>query len=123
MDTIAVNFVDVVDIAHAQLGCIPQDANHEAFRKAIGNIDTQITTISGARGELGAIQARFEHTINNLNVMAENYAATSSRIKDADIPDEAVNFMRARILSQSSNAMLTHSINNPRGVLALLNAA
>lgn len=123
MDTIAVTFVDVVDIAHAQLGYIPQDANHEAFRKAIGNIHTQITTISSARGELGAIQARFEHAINNLNVMAENYAATSSRIKDADMPAEAVNFMRARILSQSSNAMLTHSINNPRGVLALLNAA
>lgn len=55
--------------------------------------------------------------------MAEKYAATSSRIKDADIPAEAINFMRARILSQSSNAMFTHSINNPRGVLALLNAA
>lgn len=71
MDTIAVTFVDVVDIAHAQLGYIPQDANHEAFRKAIGNIHTQITTISSARGELGAIQAFFDEFAHSVATFSD----------------------------------------------------
>lgn len=122
-DTIAITFVDVVDIAKAQLSQIPQNAGQDAFRAAIGNIDTQIDTISTARATLGSVQNRFESTIHYLNVSVENLASAHGRIQDADYALETVNYMRGRILTQSSNAMLSQAIKAPRGVLSLLDAA
>ncbi|WP_298635322.1 flagellin [uncultured Mobiluncus sp.] len=122
-EVIAITFVDVTDIAKNQIGHIPQDANHEAFQRSIENIDTQIQVISGARATLGALMNRFEHTINNLNVSVENLCAAQSRMQDADLAAESVNFMRGRILSQSSRAVLSQALSAPRGVLSLLSAA
>lgn len=122
-DTIAITFVDVVDIARAQLGQIPQDAGANAFREAITNIDDQIEVISGARASLGAVQNRFESTINYLNVSVENLSSAHGRMQDADMAVETMNYMRGRILSQSSNAVLSQAISAPRGVLTLFSAA
>ena len=122
-DTIAITFVDVVDIARAQLGQIPQDAGANAFREAITNIDDQIEVISGARASLGAVQNRFESTIDYLNVSVENLSSAHGRMQDADMAVETMNYMRGRILSQSSNAVLSQAISAPRGVLTLLSAA
>lgn len=122
-DTIAITFVDVVDIARAQLGQIPQNAGANAFREAITNIDDQIEVISGARASLGAVQNRFESTIDYLNVSVENLSSAHGRMQDADMAVETMNYMRGRILSQSSNAVLSQAISAPRGVLTLLSAA
>ena len=122
-DTIAITFVDVVDIARAQLGQIPQDAGANALREAITNIDDQIEVISGARASLGAVQNRFESTIDYLNVSVENLSSAHGRMQDADMAVETMNYMRGRILSQSSNAVLSQAISAPRGVLTLLSAA
>lgn len=122
-EVIAITFVDVTDIAKNQIGHIPQDANHEAFQRSIENIDDQIQVISGARASLGALMNRFEHTINNLNVSVENLCAAQSRMQDADLAAESVNFMRGRILSQSSRAVLSQALSAPHGVLSLLSAA
>lgn len=122
-EVIAITFVDVTDIAKNQIGHIPQDANHEAFQRSIENIDDQIQVISGARASLGALLNRFEHTINHLNVSVENLCAAQSRMQDADMAAETVNYMRGRILSQSSSAVLSQALSAPRGVLTLLSAA
>src|SRR5690606_6535509 len=45
---------------------------------ALGTIETQINAISAARSYLGANQNRLEHTINNLNIYAENLQASES---------------------------------------------
>lgn len=122
-EVIAITFVDVTDIAQNQIGHIPQDANHGAFQRSIENIDTQIQVISGARATLGAMMNRFAHTINNLNVSVENLSAARSRMQDADLAAESVNYMRGRILGQSSSAMLAQALRVPRGVMTLLSVA
>ncbi|HLM04733.1 MAG TPA: flagellin, partial [Blastococcus sp.] len=68
---------------------------------AIGVLDTAIKTVSNKRADLGAIQNRFDHTINNLNVAVENLTASESRIRDADMAQEMVQFTRNQILSQA----------------------
>ena len=47
-------------------------------------INDAINTVSTQRSELGAIQNRLEHTINNLGASAENLTAAESRIRDVD---------------------------------------
>lgn len=87
---------------------------------AIDSIDDAITTVSSVRSELGAVQNRFDHTINNLNVAVENLTASESRIRDTDMASEMVSYTRASILSQAGTAMLAQAKNLPQSVLQLL---
>ncbi|MFL6156636.1 MAG: flagellin [Marmoricola sp.] len=79
-----------------------------------------ITATSTLRGSLGAVQNRFEHAINNLNVAVENLSASESRIRDTDMASEMVNFTRSQILSQAGTAMLAQANQAPQSVLKLL---
>ena len=94
--------------------------SHTAAQNAIGSIDAQIQSISTARATLGALQNRFEHTINNLNVAVENLSASESRIRDTDMAQEMMSFTRAQILSQAGTAMLAQANAAPQSVLSLL---
>ena len=94
--------------------------DHTTSQAAITAVDTAIGSISTARADLGAVQNRFEHTINNLNVAVENLSASESRIRDTDMASEMMNFTRSQILSQAGTAMLAQANQAPQGVLQLL---
>ena len=87
---------------------------------AIKDIDKAIGSVSKLRSQLGAVQNRFDHTINNLNVAVENLSASESRIRDTDMAQEMVSFTRSQILSQAGTAMLAQAKNLPQSVLSLL---
>jgi flagellin len=87
---------------------------------AIDSIDTAIKAVSTARASLGAIQNRFEHTIANLNVTAENLTASESRIRDTDMAQEMTNFTRTQVLTQAGTAMLAQANQSTQGILKLL---
>ena len=87
---------------------------------AITKINDAIKKVSTTRADLGAIQNRFDHTINNLNVAVENLTASESRIRDADMAQEMVQFTRNQILSQAGTAMLAQANQASQGVLSLL---
>ena len=88
--------------------------------EAINKIDDAIKSVSSTRSNLGAVQNRFEHTINTLNVAVENLSASESRIRDTDMAAEMVTFTRSQILSQAGTAMLAQAKSIPQGVLQLL---
>lgn len=94
--------------------------SHTLASQAIVSVDNAITEISNQRSKLGAIQNRLEHTIANLGVNAENVAAAESRIRDADVALEMVNFTRAQILQQSGMAALAQANTSRQMVLQLL---
>ena len=87
---------------------------------ALKTVDSAISFISGQRAKLGALQSRFETTINNLSVTSENLSASRSRILDADFAKETANLSRAQILQQAGTAMVAQANQLPQGVLALL---
>jgi flagellin-like hook-associated protein FlgL len=88
--------------------------------QAIIDIDKAIKTVSSQRADLGAIQNRFEHTINNLNVAIENTTASESRIRDTDMASEMTNFTRTQVLTQAGTAMLSQANQSTQGILRLL---
>ena len=98
----------------------PTFAAASGATSAITALDTAIKTVSTTRADLGAIQNRFDHTINNLNVAVENLTASESRIRDADMAQEMVQFTRNQILSQAGTAMLAQANQASQGVLSLL---
>jgi flagellin len=86
----------------------------------LNSIDAAITKVSTLRGNLGAYQNRFEHTIANLSITTENLSASESRIRDTDMAAEMMSFTRAQILQQAGTAMLAQANAVPQSVLQLL---
>ncbi|MFC0465755.1 flagellin, partial [Kineococcus gynurae] len=70
--------------------------------------------------KLGAVQNRFEHKINNLNVSVENLTASESSIRDTDMAQEMTRFTRNQILSQAGTSMLAQANQASQNVLSLL---
>ncbi len=87
---------------------------------AIDAIDNAINTVSGTRADLGALQNRLEHTVNNLGVTSENLTAAESRIRDVDMAKEMMEYTKNNILTQAAQAMLAQANQQPQGVLQLL---
>ncbi len=94
--------------------------NAKGAKAAIDTINSAIDTVSSIRSDLGALQNRLEHTINNLGVQNENITAAESRIRDVDMAKEMMAYTKNNILVQSSQAMLAQANQVPQGVLQLL---
>ena len=86
----------------------------------LSGIDSAIAAVNTARAKLGAVQSRFENTVNFLRSAAENQLAAKGRIVDADFAQETANLSRTQILQQAGTAMVAQANQLPQGVLALL---
>jgi flagellin len=93
----------------------PDQAN-----RTIGMLDSALKSISKQRADLGAYQNRFEMAAKGVAVAAENMQASESRIRDANMASEMVNYTKNSILVQSATAMLAQANVQPRSVLQLL---
>ncbi|MFA5566512.1 MAG: flagellin [Acidimicrobiia bacterium] len=116
-ETITVKGMNLSEIATNISGDVLTAGNAANF---IDTMDTAIAEVSTMRGELGAVQNRFESTINNLQVATENLTASESRIRDTDMALEMVSFTRHQILLQAGTAMLGQANQLPQSVLGLL---
>ncbi|MDH0382982.1 flagellin [Comamonas aquatica] len=88
--------------------------------EALQHIDSALDKVSSARAELGAIQTRFEKSIENIDIMSENISAARGRITDADFAQETANLSRTQILQQAGTAMVAQANQLPQQVLSLL---
>jgi flagellin len=87
---------------------------------ALSNIDRALSQIDSIRGDLGAVQNRFESTIANQQNVAENLSAARSRILDADIAEETSAMTKSNILQQAGVAILAQANQAPQLALSLL---
>ena len=92
----------------------------DAATAAIDTIAEAIAKVSEQRSSLGAIQNRLEHTIANLDNVAENTTAAESRIRDTDMAEEMVEYSKNNILAQAGQSMLAQANTSTQGVLSLL---
>ena len=83
-------------------------------------LDTALASVSNERANLGSVQNRLEHTINNLNTSSENLQTSESRIRDVDMAKEMSEFSKNNILSQAAQAMLSQANQQPQQILQLL---
>lgn len=87
---------------------------------ALKKVDSALDQVNMARGTLGALQARFETTVNNIDIQVENLAAARGRIIDADFAKETANLSRTQILQQAGTTMVAQANQLPQQVLQLL---
>jgi len=86
----------------------------------IGYIDAALDKLNRQRADLGGYYNRMENTIYALAMSYENMLAADSRIRDADMAAEMVEFTKDQILVQSGVAMLAQANFKPQLVLHLL---
>jgi flagellin len=87
---------------------------------AIVSIKNALASVSKQRSDLGALQNRLEHTINNLDNVVENTTAAESQIRDTDMATQMVKYSNANILAQAGQSMLAQANQSNQGVLSLL---
>ena len=87
---------------------------------AISVIDDATAKVSAERSNLGAVQNRLEHTINNLGTSSQNITTAEANIRDVDMAKEMTNFQKNNILQQAAQSMLAQANQQGQGVLKLL---
>ena len=102
----SVNDINVTDVGGAQ--------------RAVSILDTAMKYVDSHRSELGAMQNRFDHAINNLENVHENLATSNSRIKDTDYAKETTQMLKQQILQQVSTTILAQAKQAPNLALTLL---
>ncbi len=101
------------------------DAGHsvstqQGAQQALEAIHQAIISKDKIRANLGSLQNRFENTITNLSIQAENLQAAESRISDVDVSLEMTEFVRNQILTQSAVAMLAQANSLPQMAMQLI---
>jgi flagellin len=92
----------------------------DAANRAIGVVDSALQTVSKQRADLGAYQNRFEMAQEGVAIAAENMAAAESQIRDVNMAEETVDFVKNQILVQSNTAMLAQANTQPQSILQLI---
>lgn len=101
------------------LSTIDVTTREDSF-EALAAVEGALNQVNSLRGELGAVQTRFESTIANLQTTSENLSNSRSRIRDADFAAETAELTRNQIIQQAGIAMLSQANSAPQNVLALL---
>ena len=101
-------------------GLMTQDAASTALNLIKNGAQSAINTVSSVRADLGAMQNRLEHTINNLDVATENMESSNSRIRDTDMAKEMMEYTKQNVLTQAAQAMLAQANQQPQSILQLL---
>ncbi|PZQ24354.1 MAG: flagellin [Stenotrophomonas acidaminiphila] len=86
-------------------------------QQALEIVDKALTSVNGARADLGAVQNRFTSVVANLQTSSENLAASRSRIRDTDFAKETAELTRTQILQQAGTAMLAQANQVPQNVM------
>jgi len=92
----------------------------DGANRSIGTIDAALKIINKQRADLGAYQNRLEHVVRGLDVGAENMQASESRIRDTNMANQMVDYVKNQILNQAGTAMLAQANQRSTTILQLL---
>ena len=87
---------------------------------AVTAIQEAISTLGVSQGQIGSGMTRLQFAISQAETLSVNVAAAESRLRDANMAEEASNLTKYNILTQSGIAALAQANNVPGAVLRLL---
>jgi flagellin len=103
------------------LGISTQNITSQAnANAAISAIQGAISTLGTTQGRAGAAMNRLQFAISQAQTMSVSVAASESRLRDADMAEEAANLTKYNILNQSGLAALSQANSGAQSVLMLL---
>ena len=87
---------------------------------ALSLLTTAVSNLGLVQGRVGTGQNLLGYAISLANSQVSNFSAAQSRIRDADIAEEAANLTKASVMQQASMAAMAQANSAPQAVLALL---
>ncbi|RYZ72668.1 MAG: flagellin FliC [Proteobacteria bacterium] len=109
------------DVSSVALGLnLSNVADKLSAQNSLASIDGAIGSVTSMRAEFGALQNRLQSVINNIQISRENMSAANSRIRDADVAEEATNLTKHQILMQSGVSVLGQANTSLKSALSLL---
>lgn len=113
--------VQLGDMSSSSLGISSVNAaTRELASRSLGIIERAITRVSTQRAKIGAYENALEHTMESLTVTSTNLTSAESRIRDADMAQTMMKFVKLQILNQSGTSMLAQANQLPQSVLSLM---
>ena len=117
-----------INVSISQMNCLKlglstnslKVSTNENAGKCMKAVQKAIEQVSKQRSKLGAVQNRLEHTVNNLDNIAENTQTAESRIRDTDMASEMVQYSATSIIQQAGQSMLAQANSQTQGVLSLI---
>ncbi|MGL5399058.1 MAG: flagellin, partial [Plesiomonas shigelloides] len=91
-----------------------------AIAGVVSGLTTAIKDMGSAMANLGAVQNRFQSTINNLSNIEENVSVAKGRIMDADIAKESANMTKQNMMMQAGISVLSQANQTPSMIMGLL---
>jgi flagellin len=79
-----------------------------------GLIDNALEKVTSLRGQIGAFTNRIDHSSLVQSTYKLNIMSAESRIRDIDYAAEIMNYVKERIIQQSSTAMKSHTMNSEK---------
>ena len=88
--------------------------------RAVTALSSAVSRLGTAQATVGRGQNQFTFAVNLAQSQLTNLAASESRIRDADLAEEAANLTKAQILLQAGISALSQANSAPQQVLSLL---
>ena len=117
---ISTAFKDFTGTASNMIGTAKYISQVTNARSAVDDIDKAMSTVSNARGAMGAMINRLQGSITRIDTRKENMSSSLSVIQDADIAQESANLTKGQILKQTAVSMLQQANQAPQLALSLL---
>ena len=91
-----------------------------AATAAVSAVQAAVATLGNVQGAIGAAMNRLQYAVSQAQTLSVGVAASESRIRDADMAQEAANLTKYNILNQSGLAALAQANQESASVLSLL---
>ena len=115
-------YINIGDMRAESLGIDEVDVTtRENASRSITLLDAAIHKVSVQRSKLGSYQNELEYNTNSLTQTSLNMQESESRLKDADMAMEYMDFVKLQILSQTGNSMLTQANQNAQSIMRVMN--
>lgn len=88
--------------------------------RTIAVVDEALYRVTKQRTDLGAVQNRIENAQRGIDVATENLTSAESRVRDTDMAQSMIEFVRDNILTQSAISMLAQANLRPQSILRVL---
>ncbi len=95
-------------------------SSKDGAQNALDEIDQAMLRVNQVRAKVGSFQSRLNSTLQSQGIFRENLSAAYSRIRDADVAEEATNLAKDTILREAGVAILSQANQSPAIALKLL---
>ena len=92
----------------------------QSISQQIEWLDEALNYLNTERAKLGSVRVRLEHARQANTVISDSLSEARSRVRDADMAREMMDFTLMNVMFQSNIAMLAHGNRLPETVLTLL---